>query len=124
MRRSVSATGGLDAPPLSPQTIGVASAPCRRASGGPRRRRLLPSPETPCRRPSGPRPRPSAWAGTRRSTNLRSTEVFVLQFPLTPCVRRCYSVKRITSGDYIDVRTTQCDREYFVGTRHRTPASP
>src|SRR5438128_10807164 len=81
MRRSVSAAGGLDAPPLAPQAIVVASAPCRRASGGPRRRHLLPSPGRPCRRPSGLRPRPSAWAGTRHRSNLRSAEVFFLPFP-------------------------------------------
>src|SRR5438128_11853894 len=82
MRRSVSAAGGLDALRPSPRTVGVASAPCRPASVEPRRRHLLPSPERPCRRPSGPRPRPSAWGGTRRRSNLRSAVVFFLPFPL------------------------------------------
>src|SRR2546426_9983823 len=81
MRRSVSARGGLDALPPSPRTAGVASAPCRPASGEPRRRHLLPSPERPCRRPSDPRRGPSAWARTRQRSNLRSAGVFFLLLP-------------------------------------------
>src|SRR5207245_9009203 len=72
---------GLAALRPLPRTIGVASGPCRPASDEPKRRHLLPSPERPCRRPSGPRPRPSAWAGTRRRSNLRSAGVFFLPFP-------------------------------------------
>src|SRR2546427_10734606 len=124
MRRSVSSGGGLDALRPSPRTIGVASGPCRPASDEPKRRHLLPSPERPCRRPSSPRPRPSAWAGTRRRSNLRSAGVFFLPFALTPWLRRCYRVKRITSVDYIDFPSTPFNSKYFVGNRNRESEYP